>query len=185
MIDLERIVRNVAASAFDEDAAPATVTIRLSPAAKSQAARLLEQSNQQHREFGGYVEGTATGSAVTFTGFSHEVSGVSQHVTVPWMDSDKTVAGWHSHPDQYEGSNLVPETDNDGDPSPSTGNDFKAFDQDQARGHLSVILGNGRMVVYNGRDKVHSEEIVAATELAMAASMATSRLARTILEKVA
>ena len=180
MIDLERIVRNVVASAFDDDTAPATMTIRLAPAAKSQAARLLEQSNQQHREFGGYVEGTATGSAVTFTGFSHEVSGISQHVTVPWMDSDKTVAGWHSHPDQYEGSNLVPETDSDGDPSPSTGDDFRAFDHDQGRGHLSVILGNGRMVVYNGRNKVHSEEIVAA-----APAVAASRTARAILERVA
>ena len=163
MVNLEKVVRDVVASAFGEDAAPSAMTIRLSPAAKAQAARMLEQSNQQHREFGGYVEGTATGSAVVLTGFSHEVSGISQHVTVPWMDSDKTVAGWHSHPDQYEGSNLVPETDDNGDPSPSTGYDFRAFDQDREQGHLSVILGNGRMVVYNGRDKVHSEEIAPPT----------------------
>jgi len=159
MFDRERVIRDVVASAFDEDAAPGTVNVRLSPAARSQAKRLLEQSDQQHREFGGYVEGTVSGNSVTFTGFSHEVSGVSQHVTVPWMDSDKTVAGWHSHPDQYEGSGLVPETDDDGDPSPSTGNDWPAFDGDKQRGHLSVILGNGRIVVFNGRNKVHSEEL--------------------------
>lgn len=155
----EKIVREVVASAFGDDDTLSIVTIRLTPAAKAQAARFLEQSNQQHREFGGYVEGTATGSAVTFSSFSHEVSGVTQHVKVPWMDSEKTVGGWHSHPDQYENSGLVPKTDDDGDPSPSTGNDFVAFDQDKMRGHLSVILGNGRMVVYNGRKKIHSEEI--------------------------
>lgn len=159
-MNVERIVREVMASAFEEDSAPSgMLTVRLSPTGRSQAKRMLDESNQQHREFGGYVEGTVAGSSVTFNGFSHEVSGISQHVSIPWMDSDKTVAGWHSHPDQYEGSNLVPETDDSGDPSPSTGNDLPAFAADQGRGHLSVILGNGRIVVYNGSDKVHSEDL--------------------------
>ena len=160
MMDTERIVRCVVASAFAEGAAPAgTATVRLAPAARQQAKRFHDQSNQQHREFGGYVEGTVSGAAVAFTGFSHDVSGISQHVTIPWMDSDKTVAGWHSHPDQYEGSGLVPEVDEEGDPDPSTGDDLPGFVKAQERGHLSVILGNGRMVVYNGRKKIHSEEL--------------------------
>jgi len=159
-MNTERIVGDVVASAFEEDATPAgKLAVRLTPAARQQAKRFLEQSNQQHREFGGYVEGTVSGGGVAFAGFSHDVSGMGQHVTVPWVDSDKTVAGWHSHPDQYEGSGLVPEVDDAGDPSPSTGDDLPGFVKAQEHGHLSVILGNGRMVVYNGRQKIHSEEL--------------------------
>lgn len=159
-MNIERIVREVVASAFADDATPAgKMAVRLTPAARQQAKRFLEQSNQQHREFGGYVDGTATAGAVTFAGFSHDISGMGQHVTVPWVDSDKTVAGWHSHPEQYEGSGLVPEVDSTGDPSPSTGDDLPGFAKAKEHGHLSAIIGNGRLVVYNGRQKIHSEEL--------------------------
>jgi hypothetical protein len=159
-MDIERIVGDMVASAFEEDATPAgKMAVRLTPAARQQAKRFLEQSNQQHREFGGYVDGTVSGGTVAFAGFSHDVSGMGQHVTIPWTDSDETVAGWHSHPDQYEGSGLTPEVDGAGDQSPSTGDDLPGFVKAQEHGHLSVILGNSRMVVYNGRQKIHSEEL--------------------------
>jgi len=159
-MSIREIARQVVATAFDDDTMPAGgISVRLSPAGRNQAKSMLEQSDRQNREFGGYVEGTVTGTLITLDSFSHEVTGQSQHVNIPWLDSDKTVGGWHSHPDQYEGSNLVPETEDNGDPSPSTGDDFPSFDAAKERGHISVILGNGRLVVYNGRQKIHSEAL--------------------------
>jgi len=157
---IREIAKRVVASAFAEDNMPAGgMVVRLSPTGRSQAKAMLDQSNQQRREFGGYVEGTSSGTAITLDGFSHEVTGQSQHVNVPWQDSDKTVGGWHSHPDQYEGSKLVPVTEDNGDPSPSTGDDLPSFDDAKERGHVSVILGNDRLVVYSGRQKIHSEAL--------------------------
>lgn len=159
-MDIREIAKRVLASAFDEDTMPAGgMVVRLTPRGRTEAKSFLDQSNRQHREFGGYVEGTTSGTAVTLEGFSHEVTGQQQHVNIPWLDSEKTVGGWHSHPDQYEGSNLVPETDGDGDPSPSTGDDWPSFDAAKERGHLSIILGNDRIVVYNGRQKIYSEAL--------------------------
>lgn len=159
-MDIREIVKRVVATAFEEDTMPAGgMTVRLTPAGRNQAKTMLEQSDRQNREFGGYVEGTVSGIAITLDGFSHEVTGQSQHVNIPWLDSDKTVGGWHSHPDQYEGSNLVPVIEENGDPSPSTGDDLPSFDAAKDRGHISVILGNGRIVVYNGRQKIHSEAL--------------------------
>lgn len=159
MMNAESIIREVVATAFDEDVTPSgQVTINLTATARIQAAHVLEQSNRAHREFGGYVSGTARGSIVTFEEFSHEISGLSEHVSVPWMDSDKTVAGWHSHPDQYEGTGRVPVTEDNGDPEPSA-DDFRAFNDADERGHLSVILGNNRMAVYDGERKIHSEAL--------------------------
>ncbi len=159
-MDIREIAKLVLASAFEEDTVPvAGMVVRLTPKGRREAKSLLEQSNRQNREFGGYVEGTVAGITVTLDGFSHEVTGQSQHVNIPWLDSDKTVGGWHSHPDQYEGSNLVPETEENGNPSPSTGDDLPSFDAAKERGHISVILGNGRIVVYDGRKNVYSEAL--------------------------
>lgn len=159
-MSIGEIAKRVVATAFAEDAMPAGgMVVRLSPTGRNQAKAMLDQSNRQHREFGGYVEGTASGTSITLDGFSHEVTGQSQHVSIPWLDSEKTVGGWHSHPDQYEGSKLVPVTEDNGDPSPSTGDDMPSFDDAKERGHVSVILGNGRLVVYNGRQKIHSEAL--------------------------
>jgi len=159
-MDIKEIAKLVVATAFMDDTMPtAGMVVRLSPAGRNQAKAMLDQSNRQHREFGGYVEGTASGTSITLDGFSHEITGQSQHVNIPWLDSDKTVGGWHSHPDQYEGSRLVPVTEDNGDPSPSTGDDLPSFDSAKEHGHVSVILGNGRLVVYSGRQKIHSEEL--------------------------
>lgn len=159
-MSIREISKRVVATAFDDDTMPAGgMVVRLTPAGRNQATAMLDQSNRQSREFGGYVEGTVSGTSVTLDGFSHEVTGQTQHVNIPWLDSDKTVGGWHSHPDQYEGSMLVPVTEDNGDPSPSTGNDLPSFDAAKERGHVSVILGNDRIVVYNGRQKIHSEEL--------------------------
>ncbi len=159
-MSIREIAKRVVATAFEDDTMPAGgMTVRLTPRGRNEAKSMLEQSNRQHREFGGYVEGTVSGVAVTLDGFSHEVTGQIQHVNIPWLDSDKTVGGWHSHPNQYEGSNLVPETEDGGDPSPSTGDDMPSFDAAKEHGHVSVILGNDRIAVYSGRQKIHSEAL--------------------------
>ena len=156
-MDFDKIIRTVVATAFDEGAIPAAMTFRMTPAARQQAKTLLDQSNQQHREFGGYAEGTAQGGMVTVEEFVMEVKGDSAHVRIPWADDERTVAGWHSHPEQYS-DNMVPETDEEGFPVPSP-DDMASFDNTAEQGHFSIIIGNDRIVVYKGRQLLHSEEL--------------------------
>ena len=168
----KRMARTIVASAFGEDMLePAGLTVRLSPSARMQAQRFLQESNRQHREFGGYVEGTVTGRVVSLDKFTHDVTGNDAHVNIPWQDTENTVAGWHSHPEQYEERGLVPETEPNGDPKPSPVNDLPSFDKAKEHGHLSVVIGNGRLVVYDGRQKVHSEELAIGSPAQIAARL--------------
>jgi len=170
--DAKHIARLIVAGAFGDDMLePAGLIVRLSPAAKMQAKRFMEESDRQHREFGGYVEGTVTGHSVSLDKFTHDVTGNDAHVNIPWQDTENTVAGWHSHPEQYEQSGLIPETEPNGDPKPSGANDLPSFDKAKENGHLSVVIGNGRLAVYDGRQKVHSEELVVGSPAQIAAGL--------------
>lgn len=157
-MDFDKIIHIVVATAFEEGAIPTAMTFHMTPAARQQAKTLLDQSNQQHREFGGYAEGTAQGGMITVEEFVMEVQGDSTHVRIPWADDERTVAGWHSHPEQYAESGMVPETDEEGFPAPSP-DDMTSFDDAAGQGHLSIIIGNDRIIVYKGRQQLHSEEL--------------------------